>query len=182
MPAELSLTPILVLPEIAHQIGLLPLLWFLGLRIMGVPLSWEWWWITVAFTISWIADWMAHWIDPGIVSLVYPIAQIGLLGAVLLPRSDANTFTAILVGTGILAVLVRDGRFDLLLRTVSWGWLTAIVWTRPAFRPRSALLVTFGLGLIFWWTYTMVPGWPTYGLYQSNRLLGIGLLCWAQST
>ena len=68
---------------------------------------------------------------------------------------------------------------DLLLRTVAWLGIVAIVWRLPVPRLWLALGTTFGLGWVAWLGYVLSPGWPSWGVYQGVRAVGIGLFCWA---
>lgn len=164
--------------EAAHWVGLVPLVWLGLLTAAGQSRGAAWWWLAGAFAVSWIADTAAHWVDPARVSLVYPVTQTALVGAVLLERRAAGLLTALLVTVGLVAAWM--GGLDVLLRTVAWGAIVGIVWDRPALgRLRTALLTSFGLGLACWWAYALSPGWMTWGALQGVRALGLLLFCWA---
>lgn len=163
--------------DVAWHLGLLPLAW---LAVTGNRER-HLWWIAAAFGISWLADLSAHWADPWVVSVVYPVSQSALIGAVLAERNEAWAFLGVLVLTGLATVLGRgvDGP-DVLLRTVAWGGVVSIVGSRPALgRLRTALLVAFGLGWVAWIGYTVAPGWTSWIAYQVVRAVGLGLFCWA---
>ena len=158
--------------------ALVPLAWLGLLTAAGQSRDAAWWWLAGAFAVSWVADTAAHWADPARVSLVYPVTQTALVGAVLLERRAAGLLTALLVTVGLVAAWI--GGLDVLLRTVAWGAIVGIVWDRPALgRLRVALLVSFGLGLVAWWGYAVAPGWTSWGVYQSVRAAGLLLFCWA---
>jgi len=157
--------------------GLAPLLW-LAIRRERRP---DWWWLAVAYGISWLADTAAHlWGHPWFVSAVYPVSQAALIGAVLLPRPDADWFVGVLVVGGVLGI-AREGTThpSLLLHTVAFGGIVAISWQHPHQRLRLALLVSFGLGLLAWVVFTRWVTWGTWGAYQLVRATGIGVFCWA---
>jgi len=113
-----------VVTELAHWLGLAPVAW-LALRRERRS---DWWWLAGAFGVSWIADTAAHlWGHPWFVSAVYPVSQAALIGAVLLPRPDADWFIGVLVVGGILG-LAREGTThpSVLLHTVAYGGIVAV--------------------------------------------------------
>jgi hypothetical protein len=165
--------------ELAHQLALVPLLFLLVLRMRGQRRDVAWWWLAGAFFVSWLADSAAHVVDPWLMSLVYPVSQAAIVGAVLLERDDAVVFVIALVTIGVGAVLWRGvGTPDVLVHTVAWASVALIVFDRDALgRLRTALLVAFGLGLLAWLGYTIRPGWTLWLCYQGVRALGIALFC-----
>lgn len=169
--------------ELAHQMGLIPLVWLAVLRLRGRSIGLAWWWLAAAFFVSWLADSAAHWVDPDLAGNLYPITQAALVGAVLLDRLEAMQFVCALVIVGIVAVLWHGPLgIDVLLRTVAWGAVTIIVWRLPLpGRLRASLLVTFGLGWLCWMAYASAPGWWSWSIYQAGRALGIALFCMAAS-
>src|SRR5947208_264158 len=115
------MVPILPLPEIAHQMSLLPLLWLALLHARGVHRDAAWWWIAGAFGVSWLADTAAHWVSPWMVSAVYPVSQSAIIGAVLLGRRDAMAFLGALVCMALLSLFWEGVNGPMiLLRTVAW--------------------------------------------------------------
>jgi hypothetical protein len=141
-----------------------------------------WYWLAGAFFVSWIADSFAlAGIEPWLMSLVYPVSQAAIVGAVLLEREDAALFVLALVIVGILAVLWKGvGTPDVLVHTVAWGSIVCVAFDRDALgKLRLALIVAFGFGLVAWLGYTLTPGWPSWLAYQGVRALGIGTFCWA---
>jgi len=168
--------------ELAHWLGLVPLVWVAGRSVWArhLPNAGHWW-LALAFGVSWLADTAAHWVDPWLVGLVYPVTQAAIIGAVLLPRREAGIFAAALVAVGIAAAGgERVQGPDVLLRTVAWAGLAGIVWPRRNLGPlRTALLLAFGTGWLAWLGYAMWPGWTSWGLYQGTRALGAGWFCWA---
>ena len=166
------------LTEWAHLLGLVPLLW---LVLSGRRHPAAWWWLAAAYGISFLADSAAHWLNPDIVGNLYPLSQAAIIGLVLLPRQDAAHFLGLLMVTSVVALGWQGptGR-DVLLRTVAWGGVVGMAWitTGPG---RSALLVSFGLGLLAWWCYAVDPGWATWSEYQALRVVGTVMFCWAAS-
>jgi hypothetical protein len=168
--------------ELAHWLGLVPLAFLLGLHLAGKDRHAGWWWMAVALGVSWVADTAAHWLDPWIVSATYPVSQAAIMGRVILPsRREAVQFLAVLVLMGIGAVLYRgvEGP-DVVLRTVAWLGLAGAVLDQWALgRVRTFVLVYFGLGWAFWWIHARWLIVPTWYSYQACRAVGIGLFCWA---
>lgn len=177
MPAELPVTTILPLPEVAHHMALIPVVWLTAQR----ETRRAWWWLAAAFGISWLADWLGHWVNPWTVGMIYPVSQAAIIGAVLLNRDAARVFVLTLAGIAAVAVLAGGAQGpDWLLRSASWGSVAVIAWNRPALGIlRLALLVSFGLGLVAWIGYSVSPGWETWGVYQTLRAVGLILFCWA---
>lgn len=165
-----------VIPEVAHQMALLPVLW-LAVRREQRP---EWWWLAGAFAVSWIADFAAHYTNPWLPAAVYPISQVGIIATVFLARRDAALLVAILAGIGVGAIWWQGVRGpDVLLQVVASASVVGIAWQLPMQRLRLVLLVAFGGGAIAWLVYVIAPGWATWGLYQAVRASSLGLFCWA---
>jgi hypothetical protein len=171
----------MIVDEAAHQMALGPLLWLAALRARGTVVGTAWWWLAGAFFVSWLADTGAHVVDPWLMSLVYPVSQAAIVGAVLLEREDAVLFVLALALVGILAVLWRGvGTPDVLVHTVAWGSIACVAFDRDALgNLRLALIIAFGFGLVAWLGYTITPGYQTWLCYQGVRALGIGTFCWA---
>jgi hypothetical protein len=172
-----------VVSEIAAEMGLVPLVWVVALRFRGRAIGAAWYWLAAAFAVSWLADTAALIVDPDLVGNLYPITQAALIGAVLLDRLEAAQFVVALVFVGVGSVLWHGvAGPDVLLRTVAWGAVTLIVWRLPLpGRLRASLLVTFGLGWACWMAYAANPGWPSWSVYQTTRLVGTALFCLAAS-
>lgn len=168
--------------EVAHQMALLPLLWLGWLHVRGEKRDVAWWWLVGIFFVSWLADTAAHWADPWVVSPIYLVTQAGIVGLVFYSRRDATVLAVVLTVAG-LAALVWRRTPDLFLHTVAWGSAAGIVFQLPQLgRLRTSLLVTFGAGLIAWYGYALWPGWTSYLIYQSTRLLGIAVFCMAAAS
>lgn len=170
--------------EIAHQIGLIPLLWLAFLTFRGKAVGIEWWWLAGVFAVSWLADTAAHWGNSWAVGLLYPVSQAAIVGLVFLSRRDALYLIIALGGVGLLDVFGFGFEIpDILVRTVAWLSITGIVWRLPQLeRLRTSLLVTFGAGWLCWMGYAINPGWFSWSGYQFTRLLGILLFCWAATS
>jgi hypothetical protein len=168
--------------ETAHQMGLVPFLWLCWLRVRGEERGSAWWWLAIAFLVSWFADSAVDLGAPSdMVNTVYQVSQSALIGAVLLDRSDAVVLTITLCLVGIAAVLWNHlAGPDVLLSTVASLAIAGIAYERRALtRVRWSLLVMFGAGWVAWMGYCLAPGWTFYLLYQATRAVGIGLFCWA---
>jgi len=178
----LSVRPeILAIPEVAHQMGLVPVLWLAWLHFRGKPRGAEWWWLAGAFFVSWLADTASHWTGHPLVGMVYPVLQAGLVGAVLLYRKDAIVFVVLLMVAGIADVLVNGILpHDVFLRTVAWLSVVGIVYPlKQLGQLRASLLLYFGCGWLAWMWYAVDPGWYSWGWYQFIRFSGILAFCWA---
>jgi hypothetical protein len=181
LPADLPVTIARVVSELAAEMGLIPLVFLAVRQVRGQRAGAAWWWLALAFAVSWLADTAALFVDPDLVGNLYPVTQAALVGAVLLDRLDAMRLAVALVIVGVVAVLWHGPLgIDVLLRTVAWGSVAWIAWERPALgRLRDCLVVAFGAGLVAWWWYAFAPGWWSWGVYQGVRLLGILLFCGA---
>lgn len=161
--------------------SLVPFFWLAWLHWRKREPGLAWWWLAGAFAVSWLADTGALWLSPWLVGAVYPVSQAAIIGAVLLSRSEAIELTIALVLIGILDVYANGITGpDILLRTVAWLSIAGTVYPlRQLERLRMCLLVSFGVGWLAWMWYAMNPGWPSWIGYQSVRLAGILLFCWA---
>lgn len=168
-----------MIPEIAHHMALLPLLWLAVLWMVEQKRDPALWWLSGAFAVSWIADTAAHWVNPWLISAVYPVSQAAIVAAVLLKRDDALVFLFSITVIGIISITFQELQQPNVLRSASWAAIVGIVYPLPLGRLRSALMVTFGIGLAAWILYAAFPGWPTWIAYQGVRATGIVLFCWA---
>lgn len=169
--------------EVAHYMALVPLAWLLGLHWRRIDRDAAWWWLALAFSVSWLADSAtallprsAGWV-PG---LVYPVAQTGLIAAVLLPRSSAWLLVGALVGIALAAAVhVSASEPDLLLRTAADFTALLIVVLRPELPRalRAALIATFGLGWLAWVVFARTLVLPSWYAYQSCRAIGLAFFC-----
>ena len=159
----------------------------MGLVPLGV-VTWRWWtdgempaqywWLGVAFAVSWLADSAAHWLNPWTVTFVYVVGQSCLVAAVFLSRRDAIAFLGAMLVVGVIAILAQPGR-DFLLHIVGWASVACVVAEqgKALSRMRAALLVYFGLGVVAYVVYAGWPSFPTWGAYQLTRLAGILVFC-----
>ncbi|MCY7380685.1 MAG: hypothetical protein LH467_15260 [Gemmatimonadaceae bacterium] len=163
--------------DAAWCIGLIPLGTLVVLHLMGRRRDVAWWWLACAFLVSWFADAAARWyiIPPLVVSTVYPVTQSALVGAVLMPRRDAITFTVTIIVVALLTVAGWgiDGP-DVLFRTVAWLTLAVLALSRWELGLlRWSLVLAFGLGWMAWLAYAFWPGWGSWGAYQAVRLASV---------
>jgi hypothetical protein len=166
--------------ELAHHMALVPVLWLAGLHLSGQRRDPAWWWLAGAYGVSWLADAAAIVVDPWLVSAVYPVTQASLVAAVLAPRRHAVGIVGLLVLIGVLAIMGRGTHGpDVLLHTVAYGTVVALVTPLPLGRLRVALLAGFGGMGVAWLAFAAAPSWPTWGAFQAMRALGLGLFCWA---
>lgn len=171
--------------EIAHQMALLPLAALVILALCGQSRNAAWWWLGVAFAVSWLADTADDLLPPRfdwLPVLAYPVAQTGLIGAVFLDHADATRLLFVLVLTGGLAAFVWNGHGpDVILSTVAWLLVVGIMWRRRDLpdRLRLALGVYFGLGWMAWMVHVRWLVVATWYPFQFARLVGLLLFCWA---
>lgn len=162
--------------EAAHFLGLLPIVFAAAFR---APKAY--WWLALAFGVSFLADSASHVVSPFWVSRVYVVSQSALVCAVFLHRTEALWTLACLVALGLLGVFLQPAGPELFTHVCAWG-LAALVAYEVAPQPlRRSLLVYFGWGVLAWAVYVMVPGWTSWLAYQGTRALGIllfGYACW----
>lgn len=164
--------------EIAHAIGLVPLLWLIGLAWQRDNRDAAYWWLATAFGVSFLADTAAHFVNPGVTGNVYPLLQAGLVGCVLLDRVEIQVLLITLGIVGAGAVLWLDTGGYVPLHTVAWLGTAGIVYQSQVLGPlRWSLIMTFGVGWLFWLLYAAHPGWFGWGLYQLTRVAGMALFC-----
>ena len=161
--------------------ALIPLMWLGWLRFKGRNPGLAWWWLAGALFVSWIADTASHFTDAWLIGAVYPVSQAAIVGAVFLYRYDAMKLVVVLVAVGVIDVFWHGVTGpDILLRTVAWLSIVGLIYQLPQLeRLRTSLLVYFGLGWLCWMFYAIDPGWTSWASYQTTRLLGILLFCWA---
>jgi hypothetical protein len=171
--------------EVAHQMAVLPLATLAAVRLRGHRRDAAWWWLALAFGVSWIADTVADVVpmgDRAIVSLVYPISQASLVAAVLISRANAIILVGVLVLAGI-AVVIQHGATgpDVALRSVAWLFVAGIARVRKELPVplRASLFVYFCLGWVAWLVHVQWLIVETWYPYQAVRLLGLLLFCWA---
>lgn len=165
--------------ETATTIGAVPLLWMAYLRLRGYTRDTAYWWLAVALGISYLADTLGFF-RPWLASVVYPVSQASLIGAVFLSRPQAVGYLMGLTLVGLLAawITLASGP-DILLHAVAWLTVAGIAQRQAKGKLQASLLVTFGLGWALWMLYVAWPGWWTWGGYQACRGVGTGLFCWA---
>jgi hypothetical protein len=173
--------------EIAHWMGLVPLTWLAIEGARGQSRAAVWWWLAGAFGVSWVADTAAHFIpqaDSPAITVIYPVSQAAIIGAVLLSRRLAKVALWLLAALALIAILWNDaGQQDLLVRAAAWLLVVGIVWYRDdlPYRLRFCLLVYFGVGLAMWMVHLRWLTVATWYPYQAARLAGLVLFCWAAS-
>lgn len=161
------------LSQAAWWVALLPVLVLVSLHQSGRPREAVYWWVGVAFAVSWVADALAHVVDSHITSLVYPLVQSAIIGAVLLRQRDALELVLVAVGAGLLAVCSLPS-YDVLLRTVAWAPIAYLAWHRPERDLAGfSLVISFGLGLVFWYGYNVAPSFDSWAAYQFVRAVGL---------
>jgi hypothetical protein len=170
---------------VAIAMGLLPLAFLGVLRARGQRRDVAWLWLAIAFAVSWLADVIADVLpvaDRWIVSLVYPVSQTALVAAVLMTRRHAVILLGVLVLAGCAAVLFNGVTGpDIVLRSVAWLSIVAIVIDRHELPTRLqwCLFVYFGIGWFAWLVHAQWLIVPTWYAYQTVRLAGLLLFCFA---
>ena len=170
-----------MLYHVAASLGAIPLAWLTLRYLAGKSVSVPSWWIASGFGVSCVTDLLvvSHTLPQWIASPVYLVSQGALITAAILPPAEAWAVLMTLVAVGEAQVLfVGVNRPDILLHTVSFLTMSLV-----ALRARSiyrwSLGAAFGVGLVAWWAYCIAPGWDSWLAYQSCRLLGVALFCWA---
>lgn len=156
-------------------LGLVPLVALALLRARGHRRDAAWWWMAVAFAVSFVADAVTLVAPHRYVAQVYPFLQAGILLAVLLPRRWVEVAGALLLAAAAVSITGRSGGgHDVLLRTVAFGMVAAVAWVRvPRGTLRTALVVGFGGGAVAWWGYVVAPGWVSWSALQAVRLVAV---------
>ena len=166
--------------------ALLPLAWLVWRQVRGHRSELSWWLLAGAFGVSWIADTAAHVLSRDynwVPSLTYPVLQTAVIAFVLLPRRTAAAFATCLIAVALIVILADGAEApDLVLRSVAWLSIIAMVWlVEMPTRLRACLIVSFGVGLALWMAVLRWPIAATWYVYQINRLIGLLLFCWAAS-
>ena len=168
-----------VISEVTHYLALLPLLWLVILTQCGQRRSVLWWLGASVLAVSWVADSLAHVVDPWLVSGLYPLAQLWLVGLAVLPKPVARRLLIGVLGLAIILAAFRgEARPDVLIRAVCWMGVVVILWDSPL---RMTVVLSFGVCWIAWLVYSLTPGWTTWGIYQSIRAAGDGVFCYASA-
>ena len=167
--------------EAAHAIGAIPAAYLLVLGIGGRTVDAAYWWLALAFGVSFVADWAAHWVDPALVSQVYLVTQAALFAAVLIPSRPVLEWAVwLLLFTASLSVVARQGEgLDVLLHVVAFGSVSGLAWMLGAGRLRLVLGVGFAALAVAWCGYAYAPSLATWGGYQVTRLAIAVAFCWS---
>lgn len=153
--------------------ALLPLLWLMVWRRTELAF----WWLAVAFGVSWLADSAAHYAPPWLISAVYPVSQAAIIGMIFLTRWEAQWLALWLVFVGIESIAWHgiEGP-EILLHTVAWG-SAAVIASRSVSRLRIPILLAFGLGTVAWMGYAAFPGWWSWSIFQGIRAAALVSFC-----
>lgn len=165
--------------DAAALLGAVPILWLTLRYWIGRRVSVVSWWIASGFAVSLLTDLVvrSHPAWGFVASPVYLVSQAALMTAAFLPPMEAWGVLFTLVAVGEAALLfVGPRQPDVLLHTTAF-LLTLIVGRKS--RYRWSFASAFGAGLLAWWGYCLDPGWPSWLAYQSCRLVGVILFCWA---
>lgn len=164
---------------VAYGIGLVPLAWCALRRERRR----EYWWLAMAFGISFLADTATlAFGHPWLWSAVYPVGQTAVIGAVFLSREETAALTLLLMGTALVTILALGVNApSALLHDLAWLAIVGMVWRRPLGQLRWALLVAFGVNIVPWTLLALRPSWTTWELYQGVRAVGVGWFCVAQA-
>ena len=168
--------------------SLLPLAWLWILSRSHRRIDSAWWWLALAFGISWIPDapidHMSHALDWVLVA-VYPVAQTAIVGKVLLSQTRATRFLFLLGAAAIVSIVWEGvGGPEVILPTVAWLLIAGIAWTHETIPHllRVSLVVYFCLGWGAWLLHAEAikerqDMLATYYAYQLTLLLGRVVFC-----
>jgi hypothetical protein len=133
-------------------LGAVPLLWLAWLRTKGKRREAGYWWIALAFAVSFVADAVTLVAPHRYVAQVYPLLQAGIVMTVLLPRRWAEVAIALSIAAAAASVSARDGAgHDVLLRVVAFGTVAGVsLWRLRPGALHSALVTYFGVGALAW--------------------------------
>lgn len=177
MPPDLPVVAYLVI-----VLGLVPLWWLVfrwGFWPRAPRPARYQWLIAAAYAVSFVADIAGLHGYETLAGNLYPLSQAGLIALALLPLGQAEHALGVLLGVAVFAVCWRGvAHDDVLLNTVA-GLLVTGLALRVRGRLRLALLVSFGLGTVLWWWLAAEPTWASWSAYQSSRVIGTLLFCWA---
>lgn len=143
--------------ELAHQMALVPVLVAGWMWLHDRPVDR----VVLVFLVAWLADWVTHWGAQWMVAALYPAVQ-----ALVVVRGW-RWGMVVMMASGSSLAFGGSGP-ELFARTVAWGSILA-------HDRRRSLLVYFGLGLLAWAWYAVVPGWSSWSAYQAIRAVGIGM-------
>lgn len=165
------------LPELAHWVGLLPLV----VIVIRGGQSREWT-LATAFAVSFVADSVGHFYDPSVVSAAYLVSQGLIASAAFLDKWRDLLYVAVtFVAMGIASVGLYDPILqlpDILLHTVVLLTLFVLAEQEDGMgRARYAVMVYCGAGLVAWWAFAGWLGFDRYALYQLTRVAGIAWFC-----
>ncbi len=169
------------LATVTHFVGIVPLLWCIGLALHRGLMASEWWIMAAAYGVSWVADSVALGPNRIIAYNCYVMLQSGLIAAVLAPKRAALEIVTAFALVGMGSVLLLGPTNLVPLHTVCWLSLAVLALWRTVGLLRSALLASFGLGLLLWFWFQQSPTFTTLGAYQCTRILGTTLLLWAMT-
>jgi len=166
-----------LMAEWSHQLGLLPLLGVLALR----PQSRSCWWVAAAFAVSYFADYGTHLgIPPYVTSRAYPILQTLCIGLAFGTAWEVEGMALLLFFVAFVTTLLWPSD-TMALRTICWLGICALAGEYAERSLRTALLVTFGGGLVGWMAYDIFPSTAAWLGYRGAWLLGELLFvraCW----
>lgn len=175
MPANLS-----IVAEIAHYMGLIPLLWLSVLKSQGHRRSVIWWGLAVVFAVSVVANTAAHFLDAWVISAIYPIAQAIILGVVILPIEAAARWAVLVIGAGLAAWSIRGvAHPEIFVHTVAWVGMILIIARYPG-QFRQVVVSAFGFGWLAWLIFTLDrESLTAWAFYQGVQAANLGAFCWA---
>lgn len=187
MPWPARMSVISMLPSVviaAWWIELLPLVWLSALAMRGHRRDVAFWWIAIAFAVSFASDTAAIVFKTGgwAISCAYPMAQVALIVAVLANAwSEAAKIITALCASALFAVGLEDmTKPEWAFHLIAFGTVTVMAWRRPALgRLRLALLVYFGLSAALWCVHVAWLTTATWYPYKIADTVGLLLFCWA---
>jgi hypothetical protein len=160
---------------IAHGLGAVPLAWLALLAVRGYRVDAAWWWMAVAFGVSFAADVASLVVGHPLVSQTYPVLQGAVFTLALVPsRYAVRVIAAFFVAAAVSVTIRHAAGLDVLLHVVSWGFVAAFAVNRV-----PALAWGFAALCVAWLAYVAWPGWWTWGAMQAVR--GVTACAWGVS-
>lgn len=154
--------------------GLVPLLALAWLHVRGARRGAMWWWLAVAFGVSFAADVAGAFGYGRLLSQTYPLLQAGIFTAVLVPRAWTTGIVGLFAVASAVSLVTRRGEgLDLLLHVVGWLTVSVVAWARV---PDGWLRVTLAVGFAcLAWAWCAFVGWPNFGTWGAMQAVRLAM-------
>lgn len=163
-----------------YWLELTPLLCLCILAFFGKDRDIIWWLLACVFAVSWLADTCTLYkiADQWVISLVYPILQASIVGVALLEQRETNQLLWVLMASSVIVGTWHDvfGP-DILLRTVCWGSIAGITWSRTSKKLAASFLISFGGGLLCWFVLIFFQNLHAGLVYKTVFTAGLIYFC-----